>query len=64
MTPPETGVRNASCFSAVTPVIGWNQCVKCVQPFATAHSLMAFATESAASFGSGVPILRVHMTAS
>ena len=25
--PSAFGVMNASCFSAVMPVIGWNQCV-------------------------------------
>ena len=25
--PSEVGFRNESCFSAVIPVIGWNQCV-------------------------------------
>ena len=25
--PPSVGTRNESCFSAVSPVIGWNQCV-------------------------------------
>ena len=25
--PSEVGERNESCFSAVIPVIGWNQCV-------------------------------------
>jgi hypothetical protein len=37
-------LRKASCFSAVSPVCGWNQCVKCVTPFSIAHSLMASAT--------------------
>ena len=30
--PPSVGTRNESCFSAVKPVIGWNQWVKCVAP--------------------------------
>ena len=46
---------NESCFSAVAPVSGWNQCVKCVAPFATAHSFMASATASATAGVSGVP---------
>ena len=29
-----------SCFSAVVPVRGWNQCVKCVAPFETAQVFM------------------------
>ncbi len=33
-----------SCFSAVTPVRGWNQWVKWVAPRATAQSFMAAAT--------------------
>lgn len=38
-----------SCFSAVSPVIGWNQCEKCVAPFSIAQSFIAFATTSAIS---------------
>jgi hypothetical protein len=37
-------LRKASCFSAVSPVCGWNQCVKCVTPFSIAQSLIASAT--------------------
>ena len=37
-------VIKASCFSAVTPVSGWNQWVKWVAPFSTAQSFMAAAT--------------------
>ena len=43
----ETGVMNASCFSAVMPVIGWNQWVKWVAPFSMAQFFMALATTSA-----------------
>ena len=32
--------RNESCFSAVMPVSGWNQCVKCVAPCSSAQSFM------------------------
>ncbi len=48
-SPPSTGVMKLSCFSAVHPVIGWNQCVKCVAPFSTAHSFIATATALATS---------------
>lgn len=45
MTVPSLcGVIKLSCFSAVIPVRGWNQCVKCVAPFSIAHSFMACAT--------------------
>ena len=30
--PASVGTRNESCFSAVSPVIGWNQWVKWVAP--------------------------------
>ena len=43
-----------SCFSAVSPVMGWNQCVKCVAPWNTAQSRATDATESATSRVSGV----------
>src|SRR4029077_5376049 len=45
--PPSVGTRNESCFSAVSPVIGWNQWVKWVAPRSMAHSLMVAATTSA-----------------
>jgi hypothetical protein len=45
---------NESCFSAVDPVSGWNQWQKCVAPFETAQSFMAWATSSAI-FGSMAP---------
>ena len=47
--PSPTGVMKLSCFSAVKPVMGWNQWVKWVAPFSTAHSFMATATELATS---------------
>ena len=50
---------NESCFSAVSPVIGWNQCVKCVAPCAVAQSRATEAMVSAASRGSGVPLRSV-----
>ena len=46
-SPSSVGAMKASCFSAVMPVIGWNQCVKCVAPFSSAQSFIAFATTSA-----------------
>lgn len=44
-----SGEMKLSCFSAVTPVIGWNQWVKWVAPFSTAQSFIAFATTPAMS---------------
>ena len=49
------GLIKASCFSAVIPVIGWNQCVKCVAPFSMAQSFIALATMSAISLGNSFP---------
>ena len=51
----------ASCFSAVSPVMGWNQCVKCVAPCETAQSRATEATVSATSRVSGVPLRSVEM---
>ena len=42
-----SNAKNASCFSAVSPVCGWNQCVKWVTPREIAHSLMTCATTGA-----------------
>ena len=39
--PSAAGAIKLSCFSAVMPVIGWNQWVKWVQPFSSAQSFMA-----------------------
>jgi hypothetical protein len=50
---------NESCFSAVSPFIGWNQCVKCVAPWPVAQSRATEATASAASGGSGAPVRSV-----
>ena len=56
MTPPSgAGDMKLSCFSAVMPVMGWNQCVKCVAPRSTAQSFMAEATSPATSELSGRP---------
>ena len=47
-TPPSgEGDMKLSCFSAVTPVSGWNQCVKCVAPFSIAQFFISSATASA-----------------
>ena len=53
--PSGAGVMKLSCFSAVIPVRGWNQCVKCVAPFSTAQSFMASATALATDRSSLVP---------
>src|SRR6185369_2391589 len=45
--PSSSKVRKASCFSAVSPVCGWNQWQKCVAPFSSAHSFTAWATSLA-----------------
>ena len=47
--PSGAGEMKLSCFSAVIPVSGWNQCVKCVAPCATAQSFIAPATALATS---------------
>ena len=47
-----------SCFSAVTPVSGWNQWVKCVAPCSSAQFFMASAMSLAASSGSGFSCFR------
>ncbi len=52
-----------SCFSAVMPVMGWNQWVKWVAPFSSAHSFMAAATASATFGSSGLPSSRVSLSA-
>ena len=44
-----------SCFSAVMPVIGWNQWVKWVAPLLIAQSFIAEATTSATFGSSGNP---------
>ena len=56
MTPPHgVGEMKESCFSAVMPVMGWNQCVKWVTPFSIAQSFMALATTLATSRSRGFP---------
>src|SRR3954447_22304624 len=54
-TPSPVGLKKESCFSAVEPVSGWNQCVKGVAPFSIAHSFIAEATASARIGSSGRP---------
>ena len=64
MTCPEpSGEMKLSCFSAVTPVIGWNQCVKWVTPRSTAQSFIALATTEAISGSSGRPLSTVRRSA-
>ena len=53
--PPSTGEMKLSCFSAVMPVMGWNQWVKWVAPFSIAQSFMAFATTVAAELSRRLP---------
>ena len=53
------GERKPSCFSAVIPVSGWNQWVKCVAPFATAQAHMASATALATERSSFLPLRMV-----
>ena len=60
--PSSVGLIKASCFSAVAPVIGWNQWVKWVAPSSIAQSFIALATTSAASFSRGVPSRMVRST--
>ena len=56
ITPPSgEGEMKLSCFSAVMPVSGWNQCVKCVAPRSTAHSFIASATAFATLISSSLP---------
>ncbi len=52
-----------SCFSAVSPVMGWNQCVKWVAPCEVAHSRATAAMVSAVPRESGVPFVRVVISA-
>ena len=58
--PSPAGPKNESCFSAVEPVSGWNMCVKCVAPFSSAHSFIAWATESARLGSSASPLSSVR----
>ena len=58
--PSPQGEINASCFSAVTPVMGWNQWVKWVAPLLTAQSFMAEATTSATVGSRAVPSVMVR----
>ena len=53
--PPSTGAMKLSCFSAVMPVMGWNQWVKWVAPFSMAQSFMALATTVAALLSRRLP---------
>jgi hypothetical protein len=53
--PFSSNERKASCFSAVSPVCGWNQWVKCVAPRLVAHSLITCATAGAMAGSSFFP---------
>ena len=53
--PSSSKVRKASCFSAVSPVWGWNQWQKCVAPLLSAHSFTAWATSLAMAGSSLLP---------
>jgi hypothetical protein len=61
--PSPVGFRKESCFSAVSPVSGWNQCVKWVAPFSRAQSFIAIATASATEGSSVVPFWTVARSA-
>ena len=61
--PPGLGEIKLSCFSAVTPVMGWNQWVKWVAPFSMAQSFMALATTVATSASRCLPSLMVRCNA-
>ena len=63
ITPSPVGVMKLSCFSAVTPVMGWNQWVKWVQPSSTAQSFIALATTFATVMSSGSPFSIVFLSA-
>src|SRR3954464_14427809 len=54
--PSPCGALIESCFSAVRPVSGWNQWVKCVAPCSIAQSFMAAATASASGPSSPSPV--------
>ncbi len=53
--PSPVGLMKESCFSAVMPVMGWNQWVKWVAPLAVAQSFMASAMGFATSRGRAEP---------
>ena len=56
MTPPSgEGEMKLSCFSAVMPVRGWNQWVKCVAPLDIAQSFIAPATALATPISRAAP---------
>ena len=60
--PSAQGEMKESCFSAVMPVIGWNQWVKWVAPFSMAQSFMALATTPATCGSSAVPCRTVCLS--
>ena len=61
--PSSVGLMKLSCFSAVMPVMGWNQWVKWVAPFSIAQSFIAFATTFATSRSRCFPIFMVRCIA-
>ena len=56
--PPGAGEMKLSCFSAVKPVMGWNQWVKWVAPCSMAQFFMPSAISLAVSSWREVPSLR------
>ena len=56
--PPPALLIKLSCFSAVTPLKGWNQCVKCVAPCSSAQVFIASAISFAAERGRGCPLFK------
>ena len=52
--PSSWGVMKLSCFSEVMPLSGWNQWVKWVAPFSSAHSFIAWAISFAISRSMGL----------
>ena len=56
--PPPMGVMKLSCFSAVKPVMGWNQWVKWVAPCSSAQIFMPSAMALATSRLRDLPSFR------
>src|SRR5690606_15158195 len=54
--------KKLSCFSAVPPVSGWNQCVKCVAPLLMAHDFTAMATAPAVVASIFSPLIMAWLT--
>ena len=62
MPPLPSGLRKESCFSAVIPVIGWNQCEKWVAPLSTAQAFIACATALAIFSFKSSPLSMVFLS--